>query len=170
MPSIAAAGFSRDGPDRWTSAQIIALGEFVGSARWATASQSKAPHSDPATHVRSATNPQESFAASADALCGEEDIELGPLLGAIAEDVHCLAAAIRAGIMADFAARLVYARRHLPRQQIPGALAVIRQARAAALAVAAQNAKAELQGRKKAAIAARRRLRNATKLGRPFPR
>jgi hypothetical protein len=135
MPPVPAPSSGRTGAEHPPAAQSIALGEFVGSARWVTTGRA-----DPA--------PSEYEAG---------DGELGLLLGAIAEDVHQITAAVRAGILADFAARAAHARRHLPRHQIADALAAIKQARAAALAVAGQNAKAELQGRKKAAIATRRR-------------
>jgi hypothetical protein len=80
------------------------------------------------------------------------DTELGALLDAIAEDVQHTAAAVRDGIIADFAARVAHARRYLPRHQLAGALRGFAQARKAALTLARRNARMELQARKKATI------------------
>jgi hypothetical protein len=156
---MSASGFDRSDPSCWTVAQTIVVGQFVGSARWVTAPHGEISHGAPLAPTRPATNAQQDFAAAAEAVCGAQDTELGAILGGIAEEVHQIAVAVRAGIMADFAARAAHARKHLPRHLIAGALAAIRQARGAALAVARQNTKAELQGRKKAAVATRRRPR-----------
>jgi hypothetical protein len=164
MSENAPTGFRGHNPKHQAALQNIVRGEFVGSARWVTASHSQAFRGEPVAATHQAANAQEDFAAAAQAVCGEEDTELGAMLGAIAEEVHQIAAAVQAGIMADFAARVVYARRHLPKHQIAGALAAIKQMRAAALAVAKQNAKTELAGRKKAAVAVRwRSLRPVAK-------
>jgi hypothetical protein len=161
MSGNALAGSGGHKPNHHPAAQNIVRGEFVGLARWVTASHSQAFRGEPVAATRQAASTQEDFAAVAEAVCGEQDTELGAILGGIAEEVHQIAAAVEAGIMADFAARIAYVRRHLPKPQIAGALAAIKQMRAAALAVAKQNAKTELQGRKKAAIAAHRPKRRA---------
>ncbi len=169
MSGNAPAGSGGHKPKRDPAPQNIVRGEFVGSARWATASHYQAFRGEPVVATRQAANAQEDFAAATEALCGEQDTELGAILGGIAKEVHQIAGAVCAGIVADFAARAAYARRHLPRHLVAGALAAIRQARGAALAIAARNAKAELQGRKAAAIASRARLR-LRRSKRPSPR
>lgn len=147
---------SRANAEHWMTAQITALGEFAGFA-CCLLTQRHDPVSSEHIAAARISIAREDFAGS-EALSGPEgeDSELGLLLGAIAVEMHQIAAAVRAGIMADFAARVVDARRCLPRHQLAGALAAIKQARGAALAIASRNAKAELQGRTKAAIAARR--------------
>jgi hypothetical protein len=138
------------------------LGEFVGSACWITTSHRDTDRDGASAPTYPVKHVRESFPEAAAEMLGGEppaiDTELGAVLGAIAEEVHQIAAAVRAGIMADFAARAAYARKHLPRHLVTGALAAIKQMRTAALASARQNAKAELRGRKNAVIAARRAL------------
>jgi hypothetical protein len=92
---------------------------------------------------------------------------LGLLLSAIDDDVHRFASAARDGINADFAARVAYARKHLPRHQLASALRGFAEARKAALALVSRNAAMEIAGRKKAALAARRRLRHSANMKRP---
>lgn len=79
-----------------------------------------------------------------------ENIELAQILSAIAEDVqrHCVA--VCQGIEAQFAARLICARKTLPRSQIAGALAALIAERQAALAAARQQARIELFARSQA--------------------
>lgn len=95
---------------------------------------------------------------------------LGALLGVIAEDVHRTASAVRDAIRADFAARIAYARRHLPRSLLAAALHGLAHARSAALALVNQNAALELAARKKAAIAARPRRNRRLRIDTPPPR
>jgi hypothetical protein len=151
----------RDGADateRWSAARISAVGEFIGSARWITTPSTRPARDEHFAPTRpipvEAVGPDE---ASAEPLA--PDTELGALLDAIAEDVQHTAAAVRAGIMADFAARVAHARRHLPRQQLAAALRGFAEARKAALALARRNARMELQARKKAAILMRQQSR-----------
>jgi hypothetical protein len=142
------------------AARILALGEFLGSARWMMTPMTHTGAQSNFTNVRPATAEKESFAGAPEPH-GEEgaasDAELGPLLGAIADDVHATAAAARDGVLADFAARVAYARRFLTGPQLAATLGAIAQARKAALAAVKRNAALELSGRKKAAIASRRR-------------
>jgi hypothetical protein len=78
-------------------------------------------------------------------------IELGQILSAIAEEVQGHCAAVCQGIEAQFAARLICARKTLSRNQIAGALAAICAQRQAALAAARRQAKIELFARSQAA-------------------
>jgi hypothetical protein len=87
------------------------------------------------------------------------DNELGLVLDAIAANVHKTASAARDGIIAEFAARVSYARRHLPRHQLAAALSGIAKARKAALALIKRNEAFELSARRAAALAASRRSR-----------
>jgi hypothetical protein len=84
---------------------------------------------------------------------------LGLLLSAIDDDVNRFASAARDGINTDFVARVAHARKHLPRHQLAAALRGFAEARKAALTLVSRNAALELAGRKKAALAARRRTR-----------
>jgi hypothetical protein len=136
-------------------ARIITQGAFVGSARWIVTPFASATHGANFAPTRPGSVGLENSAETDSFL---PDAELGPLLGAIAEDVQQIAAAVRAGIIADFAARAAYARRHLPRHQLGGALRTLAEARRAALTLARQTAAMELKARKKAAIMTRRRL------------
>jgi hypothetical protein len=141
-------------------ALAITLGEFAASARWATTNRSDPVPTGYIEFARAAFR-QDNVATDETPLGSpdEGDVDLGPLLGAIAEDAHRIAAAVRTGILADFAARTTHARRHTPRHLLAGALTAIKQARLAALAAASMNAKNELKGRMQAAIASRRRVR-----------
>lgn len=87
------------------------------------------------------------------------DNELGLLLDAIAADVHKTASAARDGIIADFAARVAYARRSLPQPQLAAALSGIAESRRAALALIKKSEAAELFARRAAVLADRRRTR-----------
>lgn len=87
------------------------------------------------------------------------DAALGAVLNAIDRDVNARSEASRIGIVAEFAARIAYARKYLPRNQVSAAVAAIVQVRKAALAILKQTAAQERAGRKKAAMLAWRRLR-----------
>jgi hypothetical protein len=89
---------------------------------------------------------------------GGENTELGQVLSAIAEEVHSHCAAVCAGIMAEFAANAAHARKTLPRNKVAGVVQALKQACKAALAMARQTAKAELQGRQRAATMRFRRV------------
>ncbi len=160
MPSIARRRGDGSQSANAPAARTATLGEFLGSARWivtpiahAVPAEKFAPeHPQPAA--------QENFLDTADlqdADAAGPDTELGPLLGAIADDVHGCAAAARSGIMADFAARVAYARKHLSGPALAAVLATLKQARQTALTFVKRSAALELAGRKKAVIAARRR-------------
>jgi Relaxase/Mobilisation nuclease domain len=89
-----------------------------------------------------------------------ENVELGQILSAIAEDVHRHCAAACQGIEAQFAARRASARKTLPKHQIAGALAAISAERRALLAAVRQQAKTDLFGRAQTAKARYRRQRS----------
>jgi hypothetical protein len=142
------------GSPPWRHAHTVALGEFAGEKRWLLA-----------RHPRSA--PVDDFGPvrpGADHGQGNDQTEIDPTLGllldAIADDVHRIASAARDGIIAEFAARVAHARKYLPRNQVSATLRGLAEARKAALALVKRNAAAELAGRKKAALAARRRARS----------
>jgi len=82
-----------------------------------------------------------------------ENVELGQILSAIAEEVYRHRAAVCLGIEAQFAARQAFVRKTLSKDQIAAALATISAERQAALAAARQQAKMELFGRSEAAKA-----------------
>jgi hypothetical protein len=79
---------------------------------------------------------------------------LGALLVAIADEVRGHAAAAREGVMADFAARVAHARKHLSPQLLAATLAAIKEQRKAALALVNRSVALEISGRQKAAVAA----------------
>jgi hypothetical protein len=171
MPPIARPAFSRTNPERWTATQIFALGEFVGSARWITMPLGHPARGEDSAPARPTTGAKENFSAAAEASNATDaaeaqdgeaagsDSELGAVLDAIDHDVQVSEAAACAGIMAEFAGRIAYARKHLPRDQVAAAIAAIVQARKAALATVKRNAAERRAGRKKAAAMARRRSR-----------
>ena len=141
----------------WPKARATALGEWVGSARWVSLPP---PRKD---------SDRERNTADATEDSGGENSELGQILSAIAEEVNRHCAAVCAGINADFAGRAAHARRTLPRGQIAAALQAFKQARKAALELARQAARIELQGRKEAAIALYGRQRPRSTAGRRSP-
>jgi hypothetical protein len=96
---------------------------------------------------------------------GGENAELGQILSVIAEEVNRHCSTVCAGINADFAARAANARRTLPRYQVAAALQAFKQARQAALELARQAARMELQGRKEAAIVLHGRQRPRSTAG-----
>jgi hypothetical protein len=162
MPPISPRGKSGSGAQGTAAAQITAPGEFSGAARSITT-----PFTGSARgHDFDSERPSESgdIADTAQTQGGEapaSDTELGAVLAAIDDDVQNSAAGARAGIMAEFAGRIAYARKHLPRHQIAAAVAAFKEARKAALALVKRNAAEQRAGRKKAATMARRRSRVA---------
>jgi hypothetical protein len=146
------------GPAPWTHTHLKALGEFVGETRWISTPRPPSATIDQFLPLRPATGGDE---------YPEKDEMLGLLLSAIDDDVHRFASAARHGINADFAARVAYARKHLPRHQLAAALRGFAEARKAALALVRRNAELELASRKKAAIAARRRPDRTASLNKP---
>jgi hypothetical protein len=139
----------------WTHGHAVTLGEFLGEKRWLLARYPCTGPVDDLGPVRPGTDQGHS---SSDQL--EADPTLGLLLDAIADEVHKIASAARDGIVAEFAARVAHARKCLPRNQLSATLRGLAEARKAALALVKRNAAAELAGRKKAALAARRRARS----------
>jgi hypothetical protein len=140
----------------WSKMRIATSGEWVGSARWI------------AMRAPDVNSDRERPDAPGDS--GGDNLELGQIISAIAEDVgrHC--AAVCDGINADFAARAAHARKFLPRSQVAGTLQALKQARQAALALARQTARSELQGRKQTAIALYARQRRRSIKGGSAPR
>jgi hypothetical protein len=139
-----------NGSSPWTQAHVKALGEFVGESRWTLTPRPPSAPVDQLLPLRPATGGDE---------YPDKDEMLGLLLSAIDDDVHRFASAARDAINADFAARVAYARKHLPRHQLAAALRGFAEARKAAFALVSRNAALELAARKKAALAARRRTR-----------
>ena len=81
----------------------------------------------------------------------EGDDGLAACLSSIADEVYRHATAARDGVMADFAARVAHARKHLSPHLLAATLAAIKEQRKAALTLISRNAASELAARKKAA-------------------
>jgi len=161
MPRVSRRGAGGNESTQWPAARITALGEFLGLARWIVTPITRAAYSEKAEPQRPATVEKENFAEVPQSQGDEapaSDTELGPLLGAIVDDVHRRSAAAREGVMADFAASVAHAKRHLPRSMLAATLSALAQARKAALAFVNRSAALELAARKKAAIMARGRM------------
>jgi hypothetical protein len=159
MPPNSPRGSGGNKSTDGSAARATALGEFSGLARWITTPMVRTIPEEKIEPARLPTAAKENFAEPLQAEGPEDqasDTDLGPLLAAIADDVHRCAAAACAGIIADFAARVAYARKHLPRHQLAAALGALAQERKAALALVKRNAALELAARKKAVIEARR--------------
>lgn len=134
-----------------TVTQIIARGEFVGSARWLTS---------PAE----ATNPWRNFQPKRPPMVGgidahgedpaESNSDLDALLAAVTDDVQSRASAVRASIRKDFAGRINHVRKHVSGFARAAAISTLAEAQKAALAFVNQSAALELAGRKRAAIQA----------------
>jgi hypothetical protein len=131
--------------------QTIARGEFVGLACWITSAQTaESPQRDfeptrPDTHGGIAAQGEDP---------AETGFDLAALLDAITEDVQGRAAAARAGIRAEFAARIRHVRKHVSGFARAAAVSALGEARKAALALINQNAALELAGLRQAAIKA----------------
>jgi hypothetical protein len=78
--------------------------------------------------------------------------DLPAILAAIADDIEHAANAASAAVMAEYAAKVAYARKHFPRALLAGDIRAFKEARDAALAVIKQNAKAARAARREAAI------------------
>jgi hypothetical protein len=164
MPPISPRGKSGSGAQGTAAARITAPGEFSGSARSITTPFAGPARGHDIEPERSLSADSGDIADAAQAQ-GEEapdsDTDLGAILGAIDDEVQGSATGARAGIIAEFAARVAHARKYLPRHQVAAAVATLKQARKAALALVKRNAAQERAGRKKAATMARRRPRVA---------
>jgi hypothetical protein len=123
----------------------MALAGFLAEERWITMPHPYSAPLDDVIPVRPMVGGEEG---------SEADPTLGPLLGVIADDVHHIAAAARAGVTADFALRVAHARKYMRGPQLAAALHGIAEARKAALAIIGRDAAAELAARKRIAIEA----------------
>jgi hypothetical protein len=144
------------GPNHALPAQTVAQGEFRGLARWMTkpyASRTPVPLFE--------RHPEAGIDAQSEDPRDASD-SLSALLAAIDDEVSQHAAAACDGVMADFAARVAHARRHLSPHLLAATLAAIKEQRKAALALIKRNAATERAGRKKAAIMAAAGRRRAT--------
>ncbi len=151
MPPTAARVSGESRSQYPSKTQIITRGEFVGLACWITS-------------ARTAESPQRDFeptrpdAQGGIAAQGEDpaetSLELAALLDAITDDVQGRSAAARAGIRAEFAARIRHVRQHVSGFARAAAVSALGEARKAALSLVNQNAALELAGRRNAAITA----------------
>lgn len=159
MPAISARAAVEIRLPYVTATQIIARGEFIGSARWLTS----AP--EPEGPERNFEPKRPPMAGEIDAQAehpAEGDTDLDALLAAITNDVQSRASAARAGIRADFAGRINHVRKHVSGFARAAAISALVEARKAALALINQSAAMELTGRKRAAI-----LTHGSKLRKP---
>lgn len=160
MPAISSPGSSANGAERATATQIATLGEFSASVREIIASHVTSARGEDFEPARPLPAEVESLTEAAGAQ-GEEmsasDSELGAILGAIDDEIQGSAAAECASIMAEFAAHVAHARKHLPRHQVAAAVGALKQARKAALTIVKRNAAQERTGRKKQIVMERRR-------------
>jgi hypothetical protein len=83
------------------------------------------------------------------------DDSFGGLLAALSDEAQRSASAARAGIMAEFAAAMLHARRYARRGELPAIMRALKDARRAALAAAKRKAALEVQGRRQAVVSAR---------------
>jgi len=90
----------------------------------------------------------------ADRTATGEDGELAQWLDGIVDEVQRLAAASRFAVMLEFAGKIGHACRSMPRHQLAGAIATLKQARRAALTQIANDAKAEIEIRRAVVIRA----------------
>ena len=81
---------------------------------------------------------------------------LAPMLAAISDDGQRMLVAIEAGILLDFAIRIATARHQAPRHELAAMIAALKLAQRAALIAVRQRVKAEITGRRSAAIRDRR--------------
>jgi hypothetical protein len=131
--------------DRAAAVRIIAHGEFRGLARWMTSAFPARASLPPAQEGPSAGIDDQNVDSR------EGDDGLAACLSSIADEVYRHATAARDGVIADFAARVVHARKHLSPHLLAATLAAIKEQRKAALTLISRNAASELAARKKAA-------------------
>lgn len=146
IPPISPRPSAGNGPEYPVPGQTNVRGEFRGSARWLTSPYAADAFEKGIFPVR----PARGAVQAEDP--GDGGGELGVLLDAIAEEVHRHASAARDGVLADFAARAAYARKHLPRSLLAATLAAIKQQRKAAMALISRNASLEIAARRQGAI------------------
>ena len=154
---------------RWTAARIKGLGEFRALSRlivMPVVSPRAAVFERPTRSdvVRSAAvEPVKSEANG-----GEDgaDDGLSALLAAIAAEVQGRAAGVRAALSAQFAGGIAHVRKTLPRDQVAGAVAALKQAMAAAMKAVQASAAMEVIGKQKSAsvLWRRRHLRSINRL------
>lgn len=149
MPAISIRATGEIRSPHAAAKQIIARGEFVGLARWLTS----APESEASERNFEPNRPHTTGGIDAQ---GEDPAEansdLAAPLAAIADDVQGRASAARAGIQAEFAARIDHVRKHVSGFARAAAISALAGARKAALALVNQSAALELAERKRGAI------------------
>jgi hypothetical protein len=121
----------------WTPTEARTRGEFRAAALWVTSRVSRSDDS------------------IGDAGDTGADIELE----AIVADVQRKAEGARAGVRAEYAGKISFARQQLPRQQAAGAVRAFLEAQAAALLHIAREAAGEIAARRAAVIRDRRKER-----------
>lgn len=92
-----------------------------------------------------------------------QDMELAGILDAIAQDVARLSAGASAAAAAEYAAAVTGARKQFPKHLVGGIIRSLKDALQAKLAEIKKVAKADLAGRREAAISARRGRRLAVR-------
>lgn len=143
---LAALGVNARGPKSWAAPNAVMIGEFKQQARWTVR-----------RFVTSRVNVNEPNRTNSNGIEGD-DGGLAAILSAIEAEVHQFAAALRDGVMAEFAAMMQHARKTLLRDQVAGAVAALKQRRDAALAFIKRNAAAQLKGRREAAMREHRKI------------
>lgn len=137
-------GANSNGLQLWTPARIGSLGAFMASA---VATTLPVKTSVP---VESGGGSARAVAVTSEAADEGADDGLSGLLAAIGEEVQGRTAAVQAGVVVEFAARIAHARKTLPRDQAAGAVAALKQAKGVALKLIREAASAEVRGRQRA--------------------
>jgi hypothetical protein len=140
LPSTRDGGGHR----RWTKEEACLRGEFRAEAFWLARGTS--------------TDAGEAGAGAAEGDAGGDD-GLAEILDAIGAEVQGKAAGARAAVIAEYAGKIAYARKSLPRREAEGAVRALMEARAAALAHIAREASREIALRREAATRAYRKER-----------
>lgn len=163
LPASSPHAGARDESGQRPGAKQIAIGEFSGAARWLTSGLSRTRRGEKIFSPTAVTDAKTGAGVDAKGRHPRSaGNELGGALDAISREVEQCADAAREGIMAEFAARIDFARKHTPRAHLQAALAAIRASRSAALAFVSRSAALELAGRKKVAIERLQPQRNDT--------
>jgi hypothetical protein len=169
IPAISAPTSGERASETRAGPQISPRGDFSNAARSLSARDAATPSSEDSEAAQNRTSASGGAVEPLDADADEppeSDSDLGALLAAITEEVQDAAAAARAAIMADYGARIAYARKYLRGHARSAALGALKEGRTAALALVSRNAAQELAGRRQAAIASRSRRPRAGKGGR----
>jgi hypothetical protein len=118
----------------WTDKESQTRGEFRAQAVWISAADT----------------------SDAGDLAADGDTQLDGILAAIVSEVQGKAVGARAAVMAEYGGKIAFARKYFTHSQVASAIRAFKDAQAAALALIAKQAEAEIASRRETAIRSHR--------------